>query len=90
MTADAEEAWFVYLLVSERRETTYVGIAKDVQARLAQHNGESPGGAKSTRAARPWRLERHTGPFATRGEAQRTEAELKRLRGSARRASELW
>ena len=51
---EAPEAstWFVYVLSSEARPVTYVGIAKDVDARLAQHNGELPGGALSSV---PWR-----------------------------------
>ncbi len=72
-----EEPWHVYVLQSQARAVTYVGIAKDVQARLAQHNGETRGGAKSTRAARPWTLARTLGPFETRGEAQSVEYALK-------------
>ena len=73
----APDPWHVYVLQSEARAVTYVGIAKDVQARLAQHNGETKGGAKSTRAARPWALARTLGPFETRGEAQSVEYALK-------------
>ena len=61
-----------------------MGIAKDVDARLVQHNGDAKGGAKSTRAARPWRVARTEGPFGTRGEAQAREYALKQLRGAAR------
>jgi putative endonuclease len=67
----------VYVLQSQSRSVTYVGISKDVEARLAQHNGEAKGGAKSTRAARPWALARTLGPFETRGEAQSVEYALK-------------
>lgn len=83
-----QEAWHVYVLASEARRVTYVGIAKDVEARLAQHNGETRGGAKSTRAARPWRVARVTGPYASRAEAQSAEYALKQLRGPARLASD--
>lgn len=79
MSGSGGEPWFVYVLASEVRRVTYVGVAKDTEARLLQHNGERPGGAKSTRAARPWRVARVEGPFANRGEAQRREARLKRL-----------
>ena len=82
MVADA--AWVVYVLRSRVRVRTYVGIALDAKLRLKQHNGALPGGAKSTRAGRPWRIARVLGPFPSRGEAQRVEAAVKRLRGPAR------
>ena len=34
----------------------YTGITTDVERRLKQHNGDSPQGAKFTRARRPVRL----------------------------------
>lgn len=76
--------WSVYVLRSRSGPRTYVGVALDVKARLAQHNGRMPGGAKSTRAWRPWRVAKIYGPFATRGLAQQVEARVKRLRGAAR------
>ncbi len=78
--------WVVYVLVSEASGATYVGITTDMQRRLSQHNGERPGGARSTRAGRPWRIGIERGPIETRGEAQSIEAEIKRLRGQARLA----
>ncbi|MCE9595771.1 MAG: GIY-YIG nuclease family protein [Planctomycetes bacterium] len=77
-------AWTVYVLVSRVSKRTYVGIALDVRRRLAQHNGKLPGGAKATRAHRPWRVGKRFGPFEARGEAQRVEHAVKRLRGSDR------
>ncbi len=77
-------AWVVYVLRSRVRARTYVGVALDAKKRLLQHNGKLPGGAKSTRACRPWRIARVLGPFDTRGAAQRVEAAVKRLRGPAR------
>ena len=76
--------WLVYVLVSRRAERTYVGIAIDVERRLGQHNGTQPGGAKATRAFRPWTLGVVHGPFESRGEAQRFERRVKKLRGSRR------
>jgi putative endonuclease len=76
--------WLVYVLSSRSAGRTYVGIALDVRVRLAQHNGRAPGGARSTRAGRPWRLRKTYGPYATRAEAQRVEHAVKRLRGRAR------
>ena len=75
----APDAWYVYVLRSESRRVTYVGIAKDVQARLRKHNGELRGGAKSTRAARPWRVAVVHGPFPSRAQAQRLEHAVKQL-----------
>jgi predicted GIY-YIG superfamily endonuclease len=77
-------AWHVYVLRSRALTRTYVGIAIDPRRRLLQHNGKLPGGAKSTRAGRPWRIAKVLGPFPTRGAAQRIEAAVKRLRGPAR------
>jgi putative endonuclease len=77
--------WFVYVLVSDRgRGRTYVGVTTDVERRLRQHNGALPGGARSTRAHRPWRVARLEGPLATRGRALSLEYALKRARGRAR------
>jgi len=79
----------VYLLASERSDATYVGVTTDVERRLAQHNGELPGGAKSTRAGRPWRVARVWGPYDSRGRAQTMEYRVKRRRGPDRRLGPL-
>jgi len=63
---------------------TYVGVSKDVVRRLSQHNGIARGGAKATRAGRPWRVARLYGTFSSRSEAQQVEHAVKRLRGTAR------
>ena len=76
--------WTVYVLYSRKTARTYVGIALDPAARLAQHNGRAPGGARTTRAGRPWRVRKTYGPFPTRAAAQRAEHAVKRLRGLAR------
>ena len=77
-------AWFAYVLVSTTRERTYVGVAIDVARRARQHNGELAGGARSTRAGRPWRVGAIHGPFDSRGAAQVVEHVLKRRRGRSR------
>lgn len=76
--------WFVYVLVSQTTGRTYVGVTNDLRRRLDQHNGHIPGGAKSTRQARPWRLGCTHGPFDSKGEALRVEIRLKKFRGLAR------
>ncbi len=75
-------SWIVYVLESAAR--TYVGITTDLDRRLEQHNGQRRGGAKATRASRPWRVARQWGPFPSRGEALRLEHAVKRLRGRRR------
>ena len=69
-----DPAWFVYVLVAAAGDRTYVGVTTEIERRQAEHNGERPGGAR--------------GPFPDRSEAQRVEAEVKRLRGAARLAYE--
>ena len=79
---EGETQWWLYLLRGADGRT-YVGIAVDVERRLAQHNGELPGGAKSTRAGRPWAVVERWGPY-DRSEASALEYQLKRRRGAAR------
>lgn len=76
--------WTVYVILSDARDETYVGVTTDVARRLDQHNGLNPGGARTTTRGRPWRIGTTYGPFETRGEAQRLEHEVKRLRGRDR------
>lgn len=76
--------WFVYVLVSIAGGRTYVGVTNDLRRRLDQHNGCVPGGAKSTRHGRPWRIGCVHGPFEDKGEALRVEVRLKKLRGAER------
>lgn len=61
-----------------------MGVALDAEARLRQHNGLERGGARRTRAGRPWACARVHGPYPDRGEAQRVEARIKRARGARR------
>ena len=80
--------WFVYVLWSPHIERSYVGIAIDPQRRLRQHNGEIKGGAKSTRAGRPWQLQIAYGPFADRSKASSAEYAIKQRRGEERSATD--
>ncbi len=44
--------WSAYVITSEARGSTYVGIALDVERRVAEHNGLAPGGARLRGAER--------------------------------------
>ena len=58
--------------------TLYTGIAAHVARRLAQHNGEKPGGARYTAGRRPVKLV-YEARFASRSAALKEEARIKRL-----------
>ncbi|MDP6940525.1 MAG: GIY-YIG nuclease family protein [Planctomycetota bacterium] len=76
--------WSLYILLSSDGESTYVGVSTDVNRRIRAHNGEIAGGAKRTRAGRPWSVAAVVGPFPDRAAAQAAEYEVKRLRGQER------
>ncbi len=82
-SAPPAASWVVYVLVSRTRGT-YVGISTDPDRRLEQHNGLRAGGARSTRAGRPWKLGTVYGPYASRSEALSVEYRVKKLRGRQR------
>lgn len=67
--------WWLYLLVC-RDGRTYAGIATDVAARFAAHCGGK--GAKFTRSNPPVRV-LGSRAFASRSEALKAEAALKKL-----------
>ena len=69
--------WHVYLLRCAD-DTLYTGIARDLDRRLRQHNGELVGGPRYTSGRRPVELlwsEQAPG----RSEASQREAAIKRL-----------
>ncbi len=68
--------YFVYVL-RNHAGILYTGIAKDIDARLAQHNANN--GARFTRGRGPWHLVHSEGPLA-HGDALRRETALKRDR----------
>lgn len=72
---------FVYVLLRDDGQRTYVGWTLDVARRVAQHNAGK--GARSTRGRR-WTLV-HVEPCADPREAMRREWALKRDRGFRRR-----
>jgi putative endonuclease len=69
------QGWWLYLLVC-RDGRTYAGIATDVAARFAVHS--SGKGAKFTRSNPPVRV-LGAQAFASRSEALKAEAALKKL-----------
>lgn len=72
----SDAPFYVYVLLNPA-DVAYTGIAKDVAARLDQHNSGS--GARFTRGRGPWRVVHVEGPLA-HGDALRREAAIKRDR----------
>jgi len=67
--------------------TFYCGYTTDIKRRVQEHNGEGKlPGARYTSGRRPVRVV-HTESFATRSEAQKREAEIKKL---PRQEKEKW
>jgi putative endonuclease len=74
----AAGCWRVYLLECADG-TLYCGVTTDLTKRLAEHNGELPGGARYTAARRPVRLVASR-VCKDRREACQLEWRIKRLR----------
>ncbi|WP_243368523.1 GIY-YIG nuclease family protein [Fundidesulfovibrio soli] len=70
--------WAVYLLRCSDG-TLYCGVTRDVERRLAEHNGLRAGGAKYTMSRRPVELVAAV-PASDRAEALRLELRVKRMR----------
>jgi putative endonuclease len=83
-SSDGLEGWFVYLLQCADN-SFYAGVARDLQRRIRQHNGEITGGARYTQARRPVRLVAHW-ESDSRSQAQQREHQLKRLSRQAKLA----
>ena len=75
--AEDTAAWWVYLL-QRSDQTLYVGITTDLQRRLQEHNGTTPGGARYTRSRRPVRLV-WSEPNDSRSAAAQREAAIRKL-----------
>lgn len=75
--ARAGQTWMVYI-VRCADGTLYTGVAVDVTARLAQHNGERANGARYTRGRRPVILV-YREHAANRSAACRREYRIKRM-----------
>lgn len=75
-------AWSVYILECADG-SLYTGIARDLEKRLLQHNGQLVGGPRYTRGRRPVTL-LWSSPAADRSVAQQREAAIKKLRRPAK------
>ncbi len=69
--------WFVYILRCADG-TLYTGVAKDVDRRVAEHNGSNRLGASYTRGRRPVMLV-YREEAMSRSDALKREHEIKRL-----------
>jgi putative endonuclease len=77
-------AYWLYI-VACADGTYYTGIATDVPRRLLEHNGAKGKGARYTASRRPVALV-YEAAFATRSDAQKEEARIKRLNRRQKRA----
>ena len=82
--AAAQQSWHVYM-VRCADDTLYTGIARDVQKRVAGHNGQGRPGARYTRARRPVTLV-YQEEAADRSAAGKREYAIKQLPRSAKLA----
>ncbi len=79
---DSTRDYIVYALVSTvKPKKTYVGMTNHHARRLRQHNGVIQGGARFTRAHRPWKFIFHVTGLTHR-EALMLEYAIKRKRVS--------
>ena len=74
--------WSVYILRCADG-SLYTGVARDLQKRLLQHNGELAGGPRYTSGRRPVVL-MWSAPAPDRSAAQQQEAAIKKLGRSAK------
>ncbi len=75
--------WYIYILRCADN-SLYTGVSTDCVRRLHEHN-HSPRGAKYTKARRPVKLT-YQEAAANRSEAQRREAQIKRLSAAQKEA----
>lgn len=78
------DTWFVYLLRCSD-DTLYTGVTTDVPRRLDEHNNDDRLGARYTRARRPVAL-LHCEPAASRSDACKREAAIRKLSRAAKLA----
>lgn len=70
-------SWYIYIIRS-KLDRLYSGVTINLERRLNQHNGLIPGGAKATRAGRPWEYV-YVEEVETRSLAQKRECVIKKL-----------
>lgn len=71
------QSWSVYVLQCADG-SLYTGVARDLEKRLRQHNGELAGGPRYTSGRRPVQL-LWSAPAVDRSAAQQREAAIKKL-----------
>ncbi|MBI5037449.1 MAG: GIY-YIG nuclease family protein [Candidatus Kerfeldbacteria bacterium] len=76
---------FLYILRSKVDHNLYIGIAEDVEKRIAQHNA---GRVRSTKSRRPLQLV-YQQSFPTRQEAAKQEWLLKHTPGAGKQKQRL-
>ena len=79
-TGASTDSWHIYILRC-RDGTLYTGIAKDLDKRIEEHNGDNRLGAKYTRGRRPVLLV-YEESAENQSAAARREAQIKRLEKS--------
>lgn len=72
--------YYLYILLNEAKNRTYVGVADDVENRLLEHNA---GRVRSSSPYRPYKVI-HTEAFATLSKARQTEKFYKSTTGRRR------
>ena len=78
---ESNGSWHVYI-VRCADDSLYTGVAKDLAARIAQHN--AGGGAKYTRSRLPVELV-YAENAGNRSAAQKREAQIKKLPSAGKR-----
>ncbi len=81
-------SWYVYIIVSKSiyyYNHCYVGITKNLQRRIDQHNGLIAGGAKSTLPKRPYELAYYLDNINNRSIASKLEYDIKKYNGFEKR-----
>ena len=68
---------FIYVIKSLTHNTRYVGVAKDVNKRLSEHND---GRCRYTKGRTPWKIV-YTEKYSNLGEARKREIFLKSGQG---------
>ncbi|KAL8542212.1 hypothetical protein ACS0TY_003176 [Phlomoides rotata] len=79
-TSSSTNSWTVYLILSTNPPIkTYVGVTNNFSRRLKQHNGELTGGAKASRAGRPWICACLVQGFSNKSKAYEFESKWKSI-----------